>query len=87
MLTILGTITIWLGLAMLLLGSLTFLVVAFRESILWGLAVLFVSPCGLIFLILHWDRAKSSFFLQLCALAIIMFGAFALHADLPWPLS
>lgn len=87
MLTILGTLIIWLGLAMLLLGSLAFLVVAFRESVLWGLAVLFVSPCGLIFLILHWQQARNSFYLQLCSIAIILFGAFALQADLPWPLN
>lgn len=36
---------------------------AFSESILWGLAYLFLPFVGLLFAIFHWDRARSPFLL------------------------
>lgn len=86
MMTIAGTLLLWIGIALFLLGSFAFLIAAFRESILWGLLVLFVSPCGLIFLVLHWSRAKNSFFLMLWGWGFVLASALAFHTQLPWPL-
>jgi hypothetical protein len=87
MTAIIGTLLLWIGVALVLLGSFAFLVAAFRESVIWGLLVLFVSPCGLIFLVLHWSRARNSFFLMLWGWGFMALGALAFHANLPWPLS
>jgi hypothetical protein len=38
---------------------------AFRESTVWGLAVLFIPFAGLVFIIRHWEDAKGPFFLQM----------------------
>lgn len=43
----------YLGLAILFIGTIWFLIVAFSENILWGLGCLFLVPVSLIFLIMH----------------------------------
>jgi hypothetical protein len=48
----------------LLIASLWLLVVAFQESILWGLACLFVPLASLFFVITHWEQAKRPFALN-----------------------
>jgi len=57
------------GVALMLLGGIWFLVRAFQESLWWGLACLICNFPSLIFLFLHWNRAKEPFFLQLVGLA------------------
>jgi hypothetical protein len=81
-----GSVVVVIGLLLLLLGGIAFLVVAFRESVVWGLAVLVLPVASLVFLILHWSRAKDSFFLQLWGIAVVLLGTLALGADLPGPL-
>jgi hypothetical protein len=83
MLATIGLIAMWLGFGLLLLGGLFFIVAAFRESILWGLAVLFLPVVPLIFLVLHWQRAKGPFFIQLYGLGFVLLAVFALSARLP----
>lgn len=61
-----------LGLVLAFIGGLWFLVAAFRESVLWGLACLFIPIVQLFFLIVHWDEAKKPFLLQLLGLAAIV---------------
>jgi hypothetical protein len=81
----LGVIAMWIGLILMLVGGIIFIISAFREGILWGLAVLFLPIVPLIFLILHWQRAKEGFFIQLYGLAAVLLGVFALGARLPLP--
>ena len=81
--TTLGAIAMWGGLILMLLGSLFFIIAAFRESILWGLGVLFVPFVSLVFLVLAWPRAKSSFFLQLYGFVLVLIAVLALSARLP----
>jgi len=76
-----------LGFGLMLLGFVFFLLHAFRTSILWGLGVLFFPLVQLLFLIVHWDRAKNAFFLQLWGIGFILVAALALQAKLPWPLN
>jgi hypothetical protein len=80
----LGALSIWLGFLLVLLGAVFFVIAAFRESILWGLGVLFVPFVPLVFLILEWPSAKRPFFWQLWGLALIFLGAFVLAAPLPF---
>lgn len=52
-------------LVMMLTGLVRIWISAFRSSILWGLGCLFVPFCTLVYLIVHWQEAKSGFFLYL----------------------
>lgn len=65
MLTLIASVFVVVGVLLLLVGGISFLVAAFRESAVWGLACLFLPLASLAFLILHWARSKDAFFLQL----------------------
>jgi hypothetical protein len=84
MLATLGVMAVWGGILLMLVGGLFFIIAAFRESLLWGLAVMFLPVVPLIFLIVHWHRAKGPFFIQLYGLAAVLIGVFACAARLPW---
>lgn len=63
------------GFVMMVIGGVRFLISAFRTSILWGLGCIFVPFCKLIYLFVHWEEAKSGFFLYLKgAFALILAG-------------
>ncbi len=64
-----------IGIFVLVIGSIGFLIAAFKTSILWGLGCLLLSPVSLIFLILHWPVAKNPFLLQLIGVVICIIGA------------
>jgi hypothetical protein len=80
-----GVVAMWLGLGLMLIGALLFILEAFREGILWGLAVIFLPVVPLIFLIVHWGRAKGPFFIQLWGVAFVLLAVLALSAKLPTP--
>jgi hypothetical protein len=86
MVNALGALVMWAGLILLLVGGVFLLLHGFKESILWGLGMLLLPFVSLVFLILHWDKAKNSFFLQLYGLGFLIVGALAFQAKLPWPL-
>ncbi len=65
-----------LGLAILVIGGLWLLIEAFTTSILWGIGCLLITPVSLVFIFVHWDRAKSPFILQLVGLALIISNTF-----------
>jgi hypothetical protein len=81
---VLGALSMWAGLLVMLAGGIFFIIAAFRQSILWGLGVLFVPLVPLIFLIVEWQSAKRPFFWQLWGLALVALGVFALSAHLPY---
>ena len=56
-----------LGIEIYIVGLIWFLVVAFRESVLWGLGCLFVPVVYLVFLFLHWKDALKPFALYVGA--------------------
>ena len=70
-----GALIILLGIIIFAIGGLLFLVAAFRESIWWGLACLFIPIVSLFFLIVHWPEAKKPFFIQLFGFAVLILGA------------
>jgi hypothetical protein len=86
MLTLLGTALVLLGLLAVLVGTIVFVIAAFRESLLWGLGVVFVPPLWLVFLIVHWRAAKPALVIELWGLAFFMLGVFLAGNDLPWPI-
>ncbi len=71
-----------LGLILLVIGGVAsfatgiwFLVVAFQQSVLWGLGCLFLPFVSLIFLIVHWAEAKRPFLWSLAACVPLLIGA------------
>ena len=85
--SLIASALVFLGMILVLIGYVVFLVAAFRRSLLWGLAVLFLPPlAALAFLLLHWRRAQSGFYLMLWGWALIGLGRLVFHAGLPWPL-
>jgi hypothetical protein len=69
-----GDLIIILGIVVFAIGGLMFLVAAFRESIRWGLACLFLPIVPLFFLIVHWRLARKPFFIQLVGFVLIVVG-------------
>ena len=68
----LAGICLVLGMIIGLIGSIMFLIAAFRESVLWGLGCLIISPISLVFLIMHWQAAKKPFLISLLAIPLIV---------------
>lgn len=66
---------IYIGIAIIIIGGIGFLIAAFKNSILWGLGCLILSPISIVFLILHWQEAKNPFFLQLIGVAVVFAGS------------
>jgi hypothetical protein len=56
------------------IGGILFVIAAFRTSIPWGLAVLFIPFAGLVFLFKYWPMAKRPFSIQLLGLALMLVG-------------
>jgi len=71
-------ILLGLGFALLLVAVIWFLVTAFRESVGWGLACLFLPFAGVIFLILHlretWKPGAAAFLGALLCIAGMLSG-------------
>jgi glutaredoxin len=63
-----------LGLVFILMGTVLMIVAAFRESILWGLGVIFVPFANLVFTCMHWAKAKSGFIATILGSALLTGG-------------
>lgn len=86
MVSIIATILVLLGLVALLVGGVTYIIAAFRTSVLWGLGVLFFGPVSLVFLFLHWSKAKQPFYLQLWGIGFIIAASLLADGQAIWPL-
>lgn len=67
-----GLILMGIGGIALFIFSIMLLIEAFKESVLWGLGYLFVPFVSLIFVIMHWDKAKGPF-IKLVVSAVVFF--------------
>ncbi len=76
-----GMILMAVGGIVMLVGSIWFLVVAFQESLLWGLGSILVPFVSLIFLIMHWDKAGKPFLIQLAGVVPMIVGSFLMGAS------
>jgi len=61
-----------LGFLFAAVGNIWLIVAAFRQSIVWGLSVLFIPFALLVFLFKHWDPAKQPFLLSVIGSALIV---------------
>lgn len=69
-----GLVLVIIGLLIAVVGGIWFLVVAFQESVLWGLGCLLFGPIGLVFLIMHWQVAKKPFLVEVLGFALMVVG-------------
>jgi len=67
---------LYVGFGIFVLGGIGFLIAAFRTSILWGLAVLFIAPVAILYLIVHWQDAKGPFKMQVFGCLIMAVFAY-----------
>jgi hypothetical protein len=70
------------GAVTLLVGAIMMIVAAFKVSVGWGIGVLLLAPVGLVFLFMHWQQCKKSFFIQLAG-CVVMIVAAVLGAATP----
>lgn len=80
---VIGYILLVLGLIGCLYWQLRFLVVAYRQSLLWFLGCLLVPFVDFLFLILHFRLARRSFGFSVLALIVTGFGGWL--AGVEWP--
>jgi hypothetical protein len=80
---IVGMIILAIGGIVSLVGGIWFLVVAFRQTIWWGLGCIFIPFVWLIFLIMHWGEAKNPFFVSLLGGVIIAVAAILMPGAMP----
>lgn len=79
---ILGLILLGAGGLTMVVGAIWLLVVAFKQSILWGLLSLFIPFAVLVFIFKYWDKAKQPFLIYLGGAVAIGIGM-ALGASVP----
>ncbi|MCH2209196.1 MAG: hypothetical protein MK132_25485 [Lentisphaerales bacterium] len=72
----LGIVCLVIGALIAIIYGLQLLIMAFRESILWGLGYLFIPLVSLLFVIVHWGEAKSPFLKGFMALPFYLCGIF-----------
>ena len=65
---------IYIGGLISFVGGIMLLVVAFKNSVWWGLGSLFIPFVSLIFVILNWQDAKKSFFISLAGTVLMFIG-------------
>ena len=64
------------GVILFLVGWIGLLVAAFRVHILWGLLGVCVQPLLLVFVIVHWDKAKNPAMLWFLGWILMSLGEF-----------
>lgn len=71
----LGLILLGIGVIVGLVGGIWILMLAFQESIVWGIGCIFVPFVSLIFVVMNWDEAKKPFLINLGGLALMILGS------------
>ncbi|MCJ8328525.1 MAG: hypothetical protein HRT89_03100 [Lentisphaeria bacterium] len=71
---ILGHLLAIFGIVVIVVCSFWMLLLAFQESILWGLGYMFVPFVSMIFIISFWSETKRPFLIGLCGFLFIFGG-------------
>jgi hypothetical protein len=75
-----GSLLYWVGIIISAFGGLWLLVVAFQESLLWGLGCVFIPIVSLIFVIMHWEKGGKPFLVSLAGGIIAFVGVSSMAA-------
>ena len=71
-----GLLLALVGVVLILGGNLWFLLAAFQDEVIMGVACLFVPFFSLYYLITHFDQVKTPFFVSLIGVGLVMLGRF-----------
>ena len=71
-----GDIVGVIGIIIFVIGGILLLIESFKQSILWGIFCLLVTPVVLVFTVMHWDAAKKPFLIQLAGIGVLLMGSF-----------
>jgi hypothetical protein len=82
---IVGMVMMLVGFVIGIAGGVMLLIEAFREHVLWGLGTLLFGVVGLVFALLHWDRAGKPLLLNIGGALLIFLGALLGAAGHPHP--
>lgn len=69
-----GIVLIGLGGIAAVVGGLWVIVMAFQESVLWGLVCLLIGPAMIVFAIMHWEEAKTPFLISVAGSVVLVLG-------------
>lgn len=72
---VVGMILLAVGAVLCLVGGIWFLIVAFRENVLWGLGCFFIPLVSLVFLAMYWKKAYKPFLVQLAGVVPVIAGS------------
>ena len=67
------------GVIFAIIGFIWILIEAFKESVWWGLGSLFINVVALIFVLMHWDRAKKPFLIWLGGGVLVLVGGLLMN--------
>jgi len=70
----LSILLILAGIGIALVGNIQILIMAFRESVLWGLGILFVPFVGLIFVVMRWQDCWKPFLTNVAGIVVLWIG-------------
>lgn len=70
-----GPILVMAGGVLMFIGAIMVAIAAFKESVIWGLACLFIPIVGLIFIITHFQEAKSGVMAYVAGIGAVIVGA------------
>ncbi len=62
----------WSGVASI--GGFMMYIAAFKENLWWGLACILIAPAIIVFLVMHWDKAKRGFLIWLVGSVVLGIG-------------
>ena len=69
-----GTILMAVGWLIAAIGSIWIIVIAFKESVLWGLGSIFIPFVILIFVFTHWNDTKKPFLISIGGMVLFGLG-------------
>ena len=72
---IIGLVLFVIGLIISFIYGIKLIIIAFQESVLWGLLYLFLPFANLYFIITRWAECSSAFLRSLIAVAFMIVGA------------
>lgn len=61
---LIGTILNVIGLAIAMVGAIWILVIAFQDSVMWGLLCFFIPCVVLYYVFTHWEKTKKPFLIE-----------------------
>lgn len=83
---IIAIICFAIGFIIAVVFGIQLLILAFKTSILWGLGSIFIPFVSLVFVIMHWQQAKTPFLRMLLCIPFYIVGGLLMPAGtIPMP--